>query len=100
MLHPQHQNQWFVPFEIQRRSFSVGQFQTICQKVSFLEFTWSFDAVTEIDGEVIDDVQQEGEVINIVHVDIIRVGGNGPQLILVSVLHTYMSRTKKSVFAI
>lgn len=36
-----------------------------------MEFTWSFDTITEIYGEVIDDVQQEGEVINVVHVDVL-----------------------------
>lgn len=65
----------------------------------FMEFTWSFDTITEIYGEVIDDVQQEGEVINVVHVDVLWIWGNGPQLILISILHTYMSKTKKSIFA-
>lgn len=64
-----------------------------------MEFTRSFNAVTEINGEVINDVQQEGEVIYIVHVDLIRVSGNGPQLVLVSIFHTCMSRTKMSIFA-
>lgn len=78
-----------------------AQLQTISQKVRgfvflFSKFTWSFDAITEIYGEVINDVQHEGEVFNIVHVDLIRVGGNRPQLILISILHSYNSKTKKS----
>lgn len=53
-----------------------------------MEFTWSFDTITEIYGEVINDVQHEGEVIHVVHMDLIGFRGNGPQLILVSILHT------------
>lgn len=55
---------------------------------------FTFYTITEIYGEVIDNVQHEGEVINVVHVNLIRFRGNGPQLILISVLHTYMSKTK------
>lgn len=36
-------------------------------------FTWALDTVTEVDGEFIHNVQQEGEVIHIVHVNLIRI---------------------------
>lgn len=35
-------------------------------------FTWALDTVTEVDSEFIHNVQQEGEIIHIVHVNIIR----------------------------
>lgn len=50
--------------------------------------TWTLDTVTQVDAEVVNDVQQELEVVDVVHVDFIGVGGDGPQLVLVSVLHT------------
>lgn len=53
-----------------------------------LGFTWALHTVTEVDSEIIHDVHQEGEVIHIVHVNLIWIRGNGPQLILISILYT------------
>lgn len=50
--------------------------------------TWTFDAVTQVGAEVVNDIQQELKVVDIVHVNFVRVGGDGPQLVLVCVFHT------------
>lgn len=50
--------------------------------------TWSLDTVTEVFSKVVNNVQQEGEVSNIVHVDIVRIRSNRPQFILISILYT------------
>lgn len=60
----------------------------LCAYFDELICTWSLDTVTEVVSKVVDDVQQEGEVSHIVHVNTIRITGNGPQLILISILHT------------
>lgn len=49
--------------------------------------TWTLDTVTQVVGDVVNDVHQKLEVVDVVHVDLIRVRGNGPQLILISVLY-------------
>lgn len=51
--------------------------------------TWSFHAVTKVVSESIHNVQQEGKVSHVVHVYGLWVRGNGPQLVLISVLNTY-----------
>lgn len=50
--------------------------------------TRALDAVTQVDGEVVHNVHQELEVVDVVHVNAVGFGGNGPQLVLVGVLHT------------
>lgn len=50
--------------------------------------TWTLHAVAQVDGQVVHDVQQELEVVDVVHVDVLGVGGDGPQLVLIGVLHT------------
>lgn len=52
-------------------------------------FTSALHAVAEVDGEVIHNVKQEGEVVHIVHVDLIWVCGDGLQLILIGIFNTY-----------
>lgn len=54
----------------------------------FDHHTWTLDTVTQVVGEVVNDVHQKLEVVDVVHVDLIRVRGDGPQLILISVLYT------------
>uniref|UniRef100_A0A3P9P9R6 Crooked neck pre-mRNA splicing factor 1 n=1 Tax=Poecilia reticulata TaxID=8081 RepID=A0A3P9P9R6_POERE len=49
--------------------------------------TWALHAVAQVAGQVVHDVQQEAEVGHVVHVDLVRVGGDGAQLVLVGVLH-------------
>ena len=49
--------------------------------------TWTLDAVADVVRQVVHDVQQEGEVLDVVHVDDLRRGGDGPQLVHVRVLH-------------
>lgn len=49
--------------------------------------TWSFHAITEVVGELIHNVQQEGEVSHVVHVNDLWVRGNGTQLVFISILH-------------
>jgi len=49
--------------------------------------TWTLHAVAEVGGQVIHDVQQEAEIVDVVHVDGLGFGGDGPQLVLVRVLH-------------
>ena len=44
--------------------------------------------VTEVDGEVVNNVQKEREVSDTMHVKFIRIGGDGPQLSLVCILYT------------
>lgn len=56
----------------------------LCKKIC----TWSLDTVTEVFSKVVNDVQQEGEVSHIVHVNVVRISGNRPQFILISILYT------------
>lgn len=51
--------------------------------------TWTLDAVTQVVGDVVNDVHQELEVVDVVHVDLIGVGGDGPQLVLIGVLYPW-----------
>ena len=59
--------------------------------------TWSLDTVTEVVGKIVHNVQQEGEVSHIVHVNVIRIRSNGPQLKLISIFHTVGARMKSMV---
>lgn len=51
--------------------------------------TWTLDTVTQVVRQVVHDVQQEGEVSHVVHVDVIGIRSDGPQLVLICVLHTW-----------
>lgn len=51
--------------------------------------TWSFHAIAKVVSKFIHNVQQEGEVCHVVHVYGLWVRGNGPQLVLISVLNAY-----------
>lgn len=57
-------------------------------------YTWSLDTVTEVISEIVHNVQQEGEVSHVVHVNFIWISGNGPQLILICILHTLTTMIK------
>lgn len=50
--------------------------------------TWTLDAIAEVVCKIVDNVQQEGEVSYVVHVDDIWVCSDGLQLIFVSILNT------------
>lgn len=56
--------------------------------------TWTLDTVTQVVGDIVNDVHQKLEVIDVVHVDLIRVRGDGPQLILISILYTWKRDAK------
>lgn len=50
--------------------------------------TWPFDTVTQVVRNSVHNVQQEGEIGHVVHVNFIRLRGDGPQLVLVCILNT------------
>lgn len=50
--------------------------------------TWALHAVTKVNSEAVHNVEEEGEVSHVVHVDLIWVRGDGPKLVLVSILDT------------
>lgn len=54
-----------------------------------LSDTWTLDTVTQVVRQVVHNVQQEGEVSHVVHVDVIGIRSNGSQLILICVLYTW-----------
>ena len=56
--------------------------------------TWAVDTVTEVDGEVGNDVQEEQGVDDTEHVNFIRIWGDGPQLSLVYILYTWEKNVK------
>lgn len=84
-------------FKVDR--FLAIQNSVLCSFLYFVIHTWSLDTITEVVGKIVHDVQQEGEVSHVVHVNTIRISSNGPQLVLISIFHTLGTTMKSMVIS-
>ena len=60
--------------------------------------TWALNAVTEADGEVVDDVSEQLRVFDNEHVILIRIRGDGPQVCLTGSVKTWKTNEESKLW--